>query len=133
MKVRRLGMNVRSVGRIMLLVLATAAIAVSCSYDYWLDLSISQIRILGQNVEVDYTMTNSGGKTMYNASIHIRVTADVVGAGLVKQDAWVPTDGTDLSSFKSYSDTAAFVFGNTINAATVEFIGSRWDDSSYSE
>jgi hypothetical protein len=130
---RRLGMNIRSIGRIALLVLAAFAVVVSCSYDYWLDFELGDTSVSAYEVQADYYMTNSGGMTMYDASIHIQVTADLQSGGSEQQDAWVPPNGVDLSSFESFSGTAFFTFVSPINGATIEIIGSRWDDSSDSD
>jgi hypothetical protein len=135
MGVRRFGMNARPIGRILLVVLAAAAIAVSCSYDYWLDFDLGDIAVGSNYVDVDYTMTNSGSKTMYNASIHIEVTANIVGNGPQTLDEWLPVDGVDLSAYQSHPATYRFAFGSPIDPApvSVEIIGSRWDDSSASD
>jgi hypothetical protein len=135
MGVRRLGMNVRPIGRILLVVLAAAAVAVSCTYDYWLDFELGDIGTGSNYVDVDYSMTNSGSKSMYNASIRIQVSADVAGYGTQTLSEWLPLDGVDLSSFDAYTDTYQFTFSDVIDPASVmvEIVGTRWDDSTVSD
>lgn len=121
-------MNVRSVGRIMLLVLAAAAVIMSCSYDYWLDFELGVPDLDTFTVTVPYSMTNVGSKQMYNAAINIEVS---INSGMETASLW--TDPVDLSYSETVTDTLEFTFVNSVIDATASVIGVRWDDSSASE
>ena len=117
-------MHIRTPVRIVLLVLATALVAASCTYDYWLDFGIgTPVFTSGQyTVSVPYWMQNSGSRQMDNAAIRIEVTCD---AGTL--DAW--TDGVSLSYGESSDGTLDLVFGSTASNPTAVVIGSRWDEA----
>jgi len=115
-------MHIRTPVRIVLLVLATALVAASCTYDYWLDFGIFAPTYADNIVSVKYWMQNYGSREMDNAAIRIEVTCD---AGTL--DAW--TDGVSLSYGESSDGTLDLVFGSTASNPTAVVIGSRWDEA----
>ena len=122
-------MNVRSLAKVAILVVAAAALALSCSLDYMLDFDIGDIAVGLDYVDVDYTLFNAGSRTMDNAQIHIEVTVDLALGGSETLERWTP--GVDLSVFESFSDTLEFTFsGEIINPVVVEVIGAGWDEDS---
>ncbi|MCX7031506.1 MAG: hypothetical protein NTU62_15490 [Spirochaetes bacterium] len=111
----------------MLLVVAVAAVALSCGLDYTLDFELGDIAVLGNSVEVDYTLTNAGFRSMDNATINIRVTVDrLTGGSLPPMELWTP--GVDLSVGDIHSGTLSFPFGESITNPLVEVIGAGWDE-----
>lgn len=119
-------MHIRTPVRIVLLVLATALVAASCTYDYWLDFGIgTPVFTSGQyTVSVPYWMQNSGSRQMDNAAIRIEVT---INGNVETREAW--TDSVSLVYGESYNDMLDFVFVNPVTSATAVVIGSRWDEA----
>jgi hypothetical protein len=119
-------MYVRRLVRILILVAAVAAVALSCNLiDYELDFSITDVAysIGGTTVTVSYTMTNSGGYDMENAALRILVTVD----GVPALGMWTP-DGVYLSTFGSSSGSLTYTHWTTISSsATAVVTGTRWD------
>jgi hypothetical protein len=129
MVVRRPLMHARSFARTALLVVAAAAIALSCSLDYMLDFELGDIAVGLDYVDVDYSLFNAGSRTMDNAQIHIEVTVDLALGGSETLEQW--TTGVDLSVYEPFSDTLRFTFsGEIINPVVVEVIGAGWDENS---
>jgi hypothetical protein len=129
MGVRRPLMNVRSFARIAILIVAAAAIALSCSLDYMLDFELGDIAVGFDYVDVDYSLFNAGSRSMDNAQIHIAVTADLALGGYETLQQWTP--GVDLSVLEPFSDTLRFTFsGQIVNPVVVEVIGAGWDEDS---
>jgi hypothetical protein len=128
-------MHSRTPARIAFLVLAVAAVTFSCTYDYWLDFELGDTLVGLNYVEAEYSMTNNGSQAIDNAQIHIQVTADLLSGGSELHEAWLPTDGVDLSIFENYSDTAVFSFSSEIigSSVLIEIIGTRWDENSFDE
>jgi hypothetical protein len=65
--------------KIALLAAALLGVALSCSLDYLLDFELHDIAIGTNTVQVDYTLTNHGTRTMDSATITVRVSCDVAG------------------------------------------------------
>jgi hypothetical protein len=122
-------MHIRSIGRVLLLVLAAALVTFSCTYDYWLDFSLgTPVFTVGQHtVSVPYTLQNNyqASLTMDNAAIHIEVT---INGGVEMLEAW--TTGVSLSPSENASGTLDFYFTNTVDSATAVVIGVHWDEAS---
>lgn len=125
-------MNVRSLAKVAILVVAAAAIALSCSLDYRLDWWITDTRIEadGKTVSIDYVLSNDGARSMDNAMIHFVVSAQLdSGPDLVPQDAW--TAGYDLAPLEQHADTIHFTFLDPIvSIPSYEVIGAGWDEDS---
>jgi hypothetical protein len=123
-------MRTRPFIRLSLLVVAVAAITLSCSLDYMLDFNIDLVDWLGDTVWVDYSLINHGSHSMDNVTINIRVTPNG-GAPLTEQ--WT-TPGVDLLVGESTTGTLTLTFtGYTITNATAEVIGAGWDEHTSSD
>jgi len=116
--------NVRSIARITLLVLAAAVVAASCTYDYWLDFDIGVPAHVGNTVSVPYWMRNSGSREMDNAAIHVEVT---INGGTETQEAW--TEAVSLACGETSSGQLDFLFVDDVTSATAVVIGARWDEA----
>jgi hypothetical protein len=131
MRGRRLAMNLRRIVGITVLVLAAAAVTLSCSFDYWMDFRIGDIAVGTNYVDVGYSLYNAGSLSMDNAQIHIEVTADLALGGSETLEQWTP--GVNLSVFEQFSGTLFFTFsGDIVGPVVVEVIGTRWDEHSSS-
>lgn len=118
-------MNVRSIGKIMLIVLATVLVAASCAYDYWLDFELGAPSGVGSyTISVPYWMQNYGSREMDNAAIHIAVT---INGGMETQDAW--TEAVSLAYGEISTGQLDFLFVNEVTSATAVVIGARWDEA----
>ena len=125
-------MYARKLAKIALVVVVAAAVALSCSFDYWMDFSIGDIAVGLDYVDVDYSLYNAGSRSMDNAQIHIEVTADLALGGSETLEQWTP--GVNLSVFETFSGTLYIPFsGSIVNPVVVEVIGTRWDEFTSSD
>jgi hypothetical protein len=132
MGVRRLPMNRRTLARIAVLTVVVAAVTLSCSFDYMLNFDISDIAVFVNNVQFTYTLTNSGARSMDNATIHIKATADLATGGSTSHDEW--TTGVELSPYDTFSQTLTYYFsGNITGPVVIEVIGAAWDEHASSD
>jgi hypothetical protein len=118
-------MHISKIARIALLAVVAAALALSCSLDYMLDFDVEVVSPGGVNyVDVDYSLYNSGSKTMYDATIHILVS-----------DGTTPllelaTPGVDLNIGESAWGTLTFTLASTVADPRAVVVGSGWNDAS---
>ncbi len=125
-------MNTRTLARIAVLTVVAAAVTLSCSIDYILNFDISDIAVGLDNVRFTYTLTNSGARTMDNATIRIRATADLATGGSTSHDEW--TTGVELSPYEIFSETLTYYFsGNITGPVVIEVIGAAWDEHTSSD
>jgi hypothetical protein len=125
-------MHTRPLVRISLLAVAVAAVALSCTLDYILDFELGDIAFGVDNVEVDYTLHNACFRSIDNAAINIRVTADDDAGDPHELELWTPP--VDLSVGETVSGTLRFEFGYSIyNPVVVEVVGAGWDETSSGE
>ena len=83
-------MHTRKLARIALLAVVVAAVALSCSFDYWMDFDLGDIAVGLDYVDIDYSLYNAGSRSMDNAQIHIEVTADLALGGSETVEQWTP-------------------------------------------
>lgn len=127
-------MKNRIVPRLVVALVALTAIAVSCSLDYRLWFEIDAFTITGitnNTVEVDYTITNQGSRSLENATITIRVTCTVLGYGTQVDTR----DSMPVDLFIGESDygTLTFTFDGEVSNVVCEVVAAGWDEPSPEE
>ncbi len=120
----------RSLARVVILVVAAAAVLLSCGIDYSLDFGLDTPTIDGETVSVDYTMTNSGTYDMEDVALNIMVS---INGGESTLEQWTAA-GVDLITDDGVTGSITFTFsGYSIGSATATVIGVRWDRSTSME
>jgi hypothetical protein len=124
-------MNAHRLARITILLVAVAALSLSCTLDYMLDFELTSVSFVvgGDSVLVNYKLTNNGFRSLKNAAIKVEVTAQD-GGPLTPVEAWTPY--VDLSVGESVTGSVTFTFtGFTLSDATAVVVGAGWDDDTF--
>jgi hypothetical protein len=78
-------------------------------------------------VQVDYTLTNNGSRTMDSATITVRVACNVAGGyGYLAPEQATP--GVTLIPGGSITDTLTFTFPDVVSNVVWEVVGAGWNE-----